>query len=34
MASDLPVDDRIDNAISEWQALPWHQRLFWWAVSA
>lgn len=29
----LPLDDRIDNALATWRALPWHKRLFWWLVS-
>lgn len=24
---DLPMDDRIENAIAEWRCLPWYKRL-------
>lgn len=30
----VPIDDRIDNALSEWRALPWWKRLWYWLVSA
>ena len=29
-SSELPIDDRIDNAETEWRSLPWHKRLWEW----
>ena len=27
----VPIDDRIDNALTEWRRLPWYVRLWEWA---
>lgn len=34
MASDLPIDDRIENAQAEWHSLPWYRRLWYWVFGA
>lgn len=34
MASDeLPIDDRIDNALAEWRDLPWWEKAYYWVVT-
>jgi hypothetical protein len=33
-ASDLPTNDRIENAQAEWDHLAWYKRLWYWVVSA
>lgn len=29
----VSLDDRIDNALADWDELPWYKRLWYWAVS-
>lgn len=29
----LPIDDRIDNALTEWRALPWWKKAYYWVVT-
>ena len=30
---ELSVDDRIENAQADWNALPWYRRAWFWAVT-